>query len=161
MEQSNNTYKIVIGIVIVLLIILGIYSFTKKPAETYNGDTKTNVNNTPAADYSLVVDDQFPGTVVYVSTASLKKAGYVVIHKETAGKPGAVIGSKAFSAGTNPGQVDLSEATIEGMNYYAMIHEDNGDGKFDAATDMVAKDKTGMSMIVKFKATTKVVEQKG
>lgn len=161
MESQNKTYTIVIAIVVIILIILGIYSFTKKSGtDAYNG-TMTDTKNTPAADYSLTVDDQFPGTVVYVSTASLVKPGFVVIHKNVGGKAGAVIGAKAFVAGTNPGQVDLTESTIEGQSYYAMIHVDNGDGKFDAATDAVAKDKTGKEVMVKFNATTKVVEQKG
>lgn len=159
---TNKTYTIVIAIVVIILIILGIYSFTKRSGnETFDGKNTLDARTTPTENYSLTVDDQFPGTVVYVSTASLKKAGFVVIHKNVGGKAGAVIGSKAFTAGTNPGQVDLTEATIEDQSYFAMIHEDNGDGVFDAATDMAVKDAMGREIMVRFNATTKIVEQKG
>jgi hypothetical protein len=44
-----------------------------------------------------------------------------------------------FAKGINPGKVNLTENTKEGMLYYAVLHTDDGDKKFDAKKDMELK----------------------
>lgn len=84
----------------------------------------------------VAVSDQKPGASVTISAIIIEKDGWVVIHKEAAGKPGAVIGEASLKAGERSGvTVALREATVDGMGYYAMLHTDDGDGRFDISKD--------------------------
>jgi len=84
----------------------------------------------------IVVSDQRPGMTVTISAIIIENGGWIVIHKEAAGKPGTVIGEARLVAGESSQiKVSLREATIEGMGYYAMLHTDDGDGRFDIAKD--------------------------
>ncbi|TAK05096.1 hypothetical protein EPO33_03875 [Patescibacteria group bacterium] len=84
----------------------------------------------------IVVTDQQPGASVTISAIIMEKAGWIVIHKEAAGKPGVVIGEARLVAGESSQiKVSLREATLEGMGYYAMLHMDDGDGRFNIAKD--------------------------
>jgi quinol-cytochrome oxidoreductase complex cytochrome b subunit len=135
---------VVTVIVIIVLIVIGVMVFGNKgsqtPAENTNpGDTSGTAQGTN----NIIMSDQYPGNVVYVSSVSLQTPGWVVIHKDNAGQPGAVIGSVFVPAGVSPAKVTLTQPVIDGGVYYAMIHSDNGDSKFDAATDLPLKDAAG------------------
>ncbi|KAA0206368.1 hypothetical protein EDM68_02600 [Candidatus Uhrbacteria bacterium] len=84
----------------------------------------------------VVALDQRPGSSVTVSSLIVAEDGWVVIHKEVAGKPGPVIGETYIAAGehTQIG-VSLREATVDGETYFAMLHRDDGDRRFDLAKD--------------------------
>jgi hypothetical protein len=132
-------------------------------------DTTTDTNTTDTTDNGLtsgqlnrvVVSDQFPGNVVYISSAQLSSAGWVVVHKDEAGKPGKIIGSTYFEKGIAPGKVNLSENTVEGGIYYAMLHSDDGDKVFNAAKDLPLKDAAGNVIMKLFRVSQTVTEFKG
>jgi hypothetical protein len=168
METQNGIKSwqwIVTVIVIVLIIIFGVYWFSTKnaqapaPVTPAPSDTQTSdssINN------GIVITDQYPGDVVNISSVQLSKAGFVVIKKDAAGIPGAVIGATSFTAGIHPGQVKLTQAMLDGSIYYAALYSDvNGDGKYDAATDVAVKDLNGKAIMKPFRATTSVQEVKG
>ena len=70
-ESGLRTWQwVVTAIVIVVLIIIGIFVFGKKaPSAPTTGDNMSS--STPAinqpGDNSIIMSDQFPGNVVYIS----------------------------------------------------------------------------------------------
>jgi hypothetical protein len=160
MEPNNGGIKawqwIVTVIVIIALIVVGIIVFGNKKTDTGTTDvTDTTVTDTTDVGTEvnrIIMADQFPGNVVFVSSVQLAKGGWVVIHKDNAGKPGDIIGSTYFDSGINPGKVTLTASTVEGGVYYAMLHTDDGDKKFDAAKDLPLKDSKGDVIMKIFRA---------
>ena len=158
MESNNGGIKawqwIVTVIVIIALIVIGIIVFGNKKTSTPTDVVDTTVvGNTPSTEVNrIIMADQFPGNIVYVSSVQLAKGGWVVIHKDSAGKPGDIIGSTYFADGINPGKVTLTSSTVEGGVYYAMLHSDDGDKKFDAAKDLPLKDSKGDVIMKIFRA---------
>lgn len=146
---------IVTIVVVIALIIIGVMVFGKKstPVEPV-------VDNTPAPTQTMnsanriVMTDQYPGNVVYLSSVALEQPGFVVIHKDNAGQPGAVIGSAYFDKGIAPGKVTLTSPTVDGSTYYAVLHADDGDKKFNATKDLEMKDSSGKVIMKVFKATS-------
>lgn len=163
-NYTNSTRPwqwIVTALVVIALIALGIYMITRKgPApEDYTG-TPNGQTTSPRYTNRILVTDQYPGNIVYISSVELEKGGYVVIHKNNAGKPGAIIGSAYFDVGVHPGQVNLSESTVDGATYYAMLHSDNGDKVFSSTQDTPILNAQGQPIMQSFKATTQI-EDKG
>ncbi len=163
-NQGIKTWQwVVTVIVIIILIVLGYFLFKGNGAATDTNvtpsttDTVSDVNEINR----LVIADQYPGNVVYVSSAQLANGSWIVIHKDNAGKPGAVIGSMWAEKGIAPVKVTLTEKTVDGQLYYAMIHSDDGDKKFDAAKDAAVKDSRGNVIVKTFRASSQVTEVKG
>ncbi len=155
-ENGIKTWQwVVTAIVIIVLIIIGFLVFGNKKSET----PTTGDNNTPANDQTgtinrIVMSDQYPGNVVNLSSVQLAQPGFVVIHKDSNGTPGAVIGSTYFDAGINPGKVTLTQPTTDGSTYYAVLYTDtNGDKKFEQGTDQPLKDANGSVIMKVFHAS--------
>lgn len=167
MEPTQNGIKtwqwIVTVIVIIALVVLGYYMFkggaktdsTTPVEETTEAVSKTNDAN------RVVVSDQFPGNIVYISSVQLAQPGFVVIHKDNKGTPGDVIGYQYFDKGTYPGKITLTSATTEGGVYYAALHSDDGDKKFDAKKDLPIKDASGNAIMKLFRVSVNIPEIKG
>ena len=159
-ETGIKPWQWVVTVVVIILIVLGgIYLFKGNGgSSTSTTETPTSTepaSNTPAAGANgLIVAPQFPGNIVYVSTVQLAQPGLVVIYKDNAGVPGAVIGSKAFPVGINPGQINLTQSMVDGGTYYAALFSDvNGNGKFDPATDTAVNDAAGQAILKSFRAS--------
>ncbi len=155
-ESGLRTWQwVVTAIVIIILIVIGIIVFGNDGDDT-GTPTGTNatstISNTPGTN-SIVMSDQYPGNVVNISSVQLTKGGWVVIHEDNAGQPGAIIGSAWVDAGVNPAKITLSKTTIDGRTYYAMLHSDDGDRKFDAAKDAPLKDSNGNTIMRIFRAS--------
>lgn len=154
---------VVTVIVIIILIVLGYYMFKGDGSVSTNTpvDTTTTTDATGNEVNRVSVSDQYPGNIVYISSAQFSAPGWVVIHKDSNGKLGDAIGSAYFAKGINPGKVNLTENTKEGMLYYAVLHTDDGDKKFDAKKDIELKDSKGNTIMKLFRATSSVTEIKG
>ena len=163
-EQGGvKTWQWVVTVlVIIVLILLGYYMF-KGDGTSTTDDVKTSPSATISTDANrVVITDQFPGNIVYVSSVQLENPGFVVIKKDNAGTPGDVIGSQYFDKGINPGKVTLKTPTVEGGTYYAVIYSDtDGNKVFDAAKDMPLKDAAGNVIMKIFRATSTSTEIKG
>ncbi len=159
MEPQQSGIKtwqwVVTVIVIIALIVIGILVFgNKKSAPSTTGETATTTETaTTGAINSIIMSDQFPGNVVYLSSVQSNQPVWVAIHKDKAGQPGDIIGYAHFDAGVNPGKITLSESTVDGMTYYAMMHSDNGDATFDATKDAPLTDSNGNIIMRVFKAS--------
>lgn len=152
---------VVTVIVIIILIILGYYMFKGNKVTPLDTRDTTPITTTTAEVNRVVVSDQYPGNVVYVSSVQLANPGWVSIQKDNKGTPGAVIGSAYFNKGINPGKITLTEKTVDGGTYYAILHSDDGDKKFDAVKDAALKDVNGNIIMKVFKATSSITEVKG
>ncbi len=163
-EQSGvKTWQwVVTVIVIIVLILLGYYTFKGSDTSVTDDVTKSPTASISTDANRVVISDQFPGNIVYVSSVQLENPGFVVIKKDNAGVPGEVIGSQYFDKGINPGKVTLKSSTVEGGTYYAIIYSDtDGDKIFNEAKDMPVKDKTGNIIMKLFRATSVATEIKG
>jgi len=157
-ESGLKTWQwVVTAIVVVALIIIGVIVFTKDG----NSDKKldedpTTTSATTTSVGTIIVGDQYPGNVVYISSLDLSSPAWVVIHRDDNGKPGKVIGEKWVTAGIQPVRITTSEPIIDGQAYYVMIHTENGDLKFDEATDLPLKDQKGNVLMKIFRGSSSV-----
>lgn len=157
-QSGIKTWQwVVTAIIIIVLIIIGVLVFNNKstePATSMVDQTPTTTPATQTVANRVVMSDQNPGDVVYLSSVQLAAPGWVVIHKDNKGTPGAVIGSMYFPAGTNPGnKITLSQPLLDGGLYYAMLHSDDGDKKFDASKDLPLLDSKGGMIMQSFRAS--------
>ena len=163
MESNPNGTRtwqwVVTIIVIIVLIIIGILVFGgKKTADvpvTTDDNTPTTTDTIASAN-RIVMSDQYPGNVVYLSSVQMGQPGWVEVHADANGQPGAIIGSTYFDKGINPGKVTLTKPMVEGGTYYAMIHTDDGDKKFDPTKDLPLKDSSGNIIMKVFHASASV-----
>jgi hypothetical protein len=159
-ESGTRTWQWVVTIiVIIILIIIGIFVFRGNGEEPLPaGDANIDGNGMTSQEVNrIVMSDQFPGNVVYLSSVQLAEPGWVVIHKDNAGQPGEIIGSMYFEAGLNPGgRINLTESTVEGGVYYAMLHRDNGDKVFNESVDVPLRDSRGNIIMRLFRASASV-----
>jgi hypothetical protein len=149
---------VVTVIVIIVLIIIGILVFGKgsSPAVTDNTQSTTTDQTEQVTGNRLTMTDQYPGNVVYVSAVQMEKDGWVAIHKDVNGQPGEIIGYAPVKAGINPVKITLTKPLVDGQSYIAMLHGDDGDGKFDEAKDAALKDASGAVILKVFKASASV-----
>ncbi|MEI6304844.1 MAG: hypothetical protein WCP09_02380 [Candidatus Taylorbacteria bacterium] len=159
MEPQTSGVKtwqwVVTIIVIIALIVLGILVFggKKSNAPVITDDTTSQIPTT--ALNRIVMSDQFPGNVVYLSSVQVQNSSWVVIQSDNGGQPGAIMGSAHYDAGINPGgKITLSTPTLDGGTYYAVIYTDDGSGKFNAVKDVPLKDSVGNIIMHIFHATT-------
>ena len=154
-EQSGiQTWQWVVTVVVIIaLIIIGIFVFGNKKVEAPVAGEETTTPTTQTAN-SIVMSNQFPGNVVYISSVQPANAGWVAIHKDNAGQPGTVIGYASVAAGTSPVKVTLSQPTIDGGVYYAVMYSDDGDGRFDVTKDQPLKDASGNVIMRLFHASS-------
>lgn len=158
-QSGIKTWQwVVTVIVIVVLIIIGVMVFGNKgttPTETPVVENPTDTTASTEVN-RIVMGDQFPGNVVFVSSVTLANGGWVEIHADNNGQPGAYIGSMYFGPGLNTGKITLTKPTVEGGLYYAMLHSDDGDQKFDATKDLPMKDSKGNIIMKVFHAAASV-----
>jgi len=152
MQPQNKTNPwtwIIIVVVIIIVIILGFYFLSgnsSAPAPVATTPVTTSQPAQTGQANRISVTDQFPGNIVYVSSVQLASPGYVVIKADNNGTPGAVIGTKAFPAGINPGQVNLTKSMIDGGTYYAELYS-------DAAATQPILDSNGNAILATFHAS--------
>lgn len=169
MQPNENsgikTWQWVVTVVVIVVLILLGYFMYKGGNSTATDDLVNNDDTTvitPTDVNRVVVTDQFPGNIVYVSSVQFANPGFVVIKKDANGLPGDVIGSQYFDKGINPGKVTLKSATLDGSSYYATMYADtDGNKVFDIKKDMPLKDASGKDIVKPFKASTTFTEVKG
>jgi hypothetical protein len=147
LEGGNKAqYMWVIGGLIVLaLIFVGYRMLNKNSGSDTDGEgynQEEALENMTEATGDLEVENQIPGDIVYISSVTLSKPGFVAISITKGANAGKVIGTKGFPEGNNPGQIVVSEKTMEGQTYTATLYADDGDGKLDATKDRVLVEKT-------------------
>ncbi len=108
-------------------------------ADACEGDG--SCTHTPVCAVSLpapMLDDL--STVVTVPRVESPVDGFVVIHEDSGGMPGAILGFAAVAAGVSTDvSVELDRPVTDGERLHAMLHFDAGVlGTFEAGTDLPA-----------------------
>ena len=145
---------VVTVVVIIVIIVVAILVFGGKNGAPVVVGTSTEVSPSPTDVNRIVMVDQYPGNVVYLSSVQLANSGWVVIHEDNSGTPGNIIGYTYFDKGINPGKVTLTKPLVDGHTYYAMLHSDDGNKRFNATLDLPLKDTNGNTIMVVFHAST-------
>lgn len=101
---------------------------------------------------TVSADNQPAGSSVTVAVKADKEI-WVAVHEDANAKPSKILGAQLFGAGTNFGKVDLLRPTVVGMKYYAMLHSDDGDRKFDPAKDQPLTSAAGTRITDEFMTT--------
>ncbi len=121
---------------------------TPTPTPTQGGSA-----GTPGKANALTVKDQTPGANVVIESATLDRAGFVVIHEDNRGSVGRVLAmSNYLPAGTSK-NINIILATAPGSGYFAMLHADiDGDKNFSQNIDVALNDAAGKPVAVEFYA---------
>jgi hypothetical protein len=104
---------------------------------------------------AVLAPDQKPGRSVMLTRVVLEKPGYVVVHRDQAGKPGKVIGGSQVLTGTVDMQnVTLTEAVVDGDTLHAALYTDDGDNVREVPGADVAVEMDGQPVIATFMVDT-------
>lgn len=161
MKEENNknetgSKKVVLTAIVFFLIGFGAAWMFAKPAEAPADDTREEVVDTAIPSMgtnAIEVDDQKVGSTVSLKSVKFENAGWVAIHDDKEGTPGNILGAAWFPSGENSGLVELLRNTESGKTYFAMLHNDDGDKKFDNKIDVPITDASGTIIMVKFMAS--------
>ncbi len=143
-DMMMSKYLWVVG----LLVVLGLGYYLIKGRTPAPATTEVTTEETavvPEEKNLVVVSDYTVGKTVTVARVLLENPGYVIIHEDNQGNPGAIIGTSALlPAGESLDVVvNLIRASKDGEVLYAMLHTDDGDGKFNATVDVPLTDSSG------------------
>lgn len=73
---------------------------------------------------------------VLVESASITQEGYVAVHRDDGGEPGEVMGHASLEQGDNQNvRVPLDAMPDGQQRVWVVLHEDDGDGEFNAGDD--------------------------
>ncbi len=151
--------KTAIIILVVAAIVVGAFVLLGGSANNYrtgeeNGETSSGAL---AERNAVVASDQQPGETVTVEQVYLAEPGYVVIHEESDGNAGAILGSSALlnAGATSDVSVNLSRPAREGEKLVAMLHqESSGNSTFEAAVDTPFQSDFGGPIMMMFEISS-------
>lgn len=141
---------------LIIIVALGVVIFFV--GNNRESEPTSNSSGLIISNNAIYVAEQIPGDIVSVQVVRLEKPGFVEIHEDNNGKPGKILGSSILlSAGEtrNLPPIRLSRTTKDGETIYAMLHSDNGDGKFEAADDKPILDPVGNTPVMMIVAVSK------
>lgn len=129
----------------------------------FSVSSRRNLQNVYYSNYlqsgspALILREQLPENKIKFESVSvpfysknLNKSFFVVIFKDADGLPGKIIGSQIIKSSGSGNEIQLTESVSDEM-LYAMIFEDNGDGKLDLMFDSIVRGENNLIIIVKFK----------
>lgn len=87
---------------------------------------------------SFTLGTQLPGEVVSIQEINVLQSGFVAIHTDNAGEPGALLGVSSLLSPDTRTQifVPLTTSLVEGGTYFATLYYDDGDGVFEEQKDI-------------------------
>ena len=150
MEEKKSSKGLIIGIIVV--VIIGIFVWRYFSGRNVPSEQVGEEQQVAGMEDSIFVANQKPGRFVNVGRAALSKKGYVAIHQEEAGAPGAIIGFSSLlnAVESRNFSVTLNRKSVAGESFYAMIHWDNNNRAFNPSEDAAATDKDGNLVMAKF-----------
>lgn len=154
-KKPMAKYALVVAVILILIAIVVLRrggSTRPEPSPTPLPEAATEEVMMEGKD-AVAVTDYSAGELVTVDSVVLSKPGYVVVHMEADGAPGAVIGNSVYlpSGQSSNVVVPLSRTSTGGEVLYAMLHTDNGDGVYAfPGDDLPTKDEGGNVVLMKF-----------
>ncbi len=130
------------------VIIIAGAAYVLSGPSTPNADTggEDNTSMMRAEENAIVVMEQRPGSSIIASSVFLASPGFVVIHEDSSGAPGAIIGaSSILQAGESRNvNVVLSRASRDEERLHVMLHKDaDSSGSFAASIDTPVQSRLG------------------
>jgi|GEM_PF-916821 len=106
--------------------------------EKHNGEEDPDVSSIRLDYNQLTLSEQEPSNFVYVESAVIVNGGFVVIHTSVDGQAGPAIGHSRYinRSGATQVIVNLSRELHPGETVFALLHEDNGDGRYTSSGDL-------------------------
>lgn len=148
----NMNIKSLLGLLVILIILLGglywVYGKDRLTSPAQNGSTAiespTN-SGMRVEENAIVVTEQKPGSIATASLVFLATPGFVVIHEDSNGAPGAVLGSSAIlQLGENSDvKINLSRVTRDGEKLHAMLHADTDRNGAFSSVDQPVQSRLG------------------
>lgn len=81
---------------------------------------------------AVYVASQKPGDSVTVSTVFFAEPGFIAIYESEGGEPGELVGvSNYVESSADMIEIQLEAPTVDGEEYIAMLHKDNGNAQWD------------------------------
>ncbi len=119
------------------------------------GEVKSTSENSSevkaGATEMIDIKTQSPGKTVNILKVAMEKDGWVVIHENRDGEPGVILGAYRFSEGTfNNIEIPLLVAIEQSEDYFAVIHDDDGDKKFNHKIDTPRENAEGSMILTEF-----------
>lgn len=154
----------------VILVALAVFLIIKTNKVKYDGRGTPAAEETGGAagqfaklsENAIVVLEQRLTDDVSINAINMEKAGFVIIHRDAGGKPGAIVGvSRWFPAGQySDEEIGTTETLMDGVSYYAVLYVDDGNGIFDPKEDKPAQNFAGDVMGV-FEASKDAADPNG
>ena len=153
--NSNTTNWVIIGAVVVVLLLGGVWLMQRSTDESMDSGTPTTGTNTggngttpttgtgttpittSAEGEKITVDNQAAGVSVRIASMNLTRETWVAVRDERS-----ILGAGRFAAGTASGSVELLRGTEAGKSYSVVVYIDNGNRAFDLTGDELV---TGVS----------------
>ncbi|HXK39710.1 MAG TPA: hypothetical protein VJ837_02675 [Candidatus Paceibacterota bacterium] len=152
--------RLIVILLAIIIIGFGAYLIFSQRGEddATEPDSSGTSNLFQAENNAIVVFEQPAGApTVTASSVFLATPGFVVVHEDASGTPGAILGvSSVLEIGESINvQVPLSRPMRDGERLYAMLHADvDGDFVFNAATDAPIQSALGGSIMMIFEASS-------
>lgn len=109
--------------------VLGEFEFpgADLPQESLSGQVLAGFKGSFVIENALVVSDHdYQAGIVTIEHVSLVESGWLVIHKDARGSPGAVLGFAQVAVGNNPDLPVLIDFSAATPTLFAMVHVDAG-----------------------------------
>jgi hypothetical protein len=150
--------KVIIGVVAAIVVLAGLYLYMQNKNDAANSNnTNQNANTpqegdvvgdvpgdpeedpqTPTTD-TIAVSTQIAGSSVTIDNVYLSKPGFIDIHEATSnGQPGKSVGVSGYLGVGAKQDLEISAPIVAGMKYFAVVHVDDGDKKYDYPSDAAA-----------------------
>lgn len=158
---------LIVILVILLVSVAGYFAFVRGPAVEEEPIKQVPISDSGdeaapllVGNNAIYVSDVKPAASVKVGFATLAGGGYVVIHEDGEGKPGAILGSSDIlpQGESRNFEATLSRESVDAETLYAMLHSDNGDGTFNPSDDPPIKDDQGNIILMKFQVSNSAEE---
>lgn len=156
-EQKNNKVRVYVTVVLCFAAGLGLawLLFSAGNGQTNNMKVEEVASSTIGATGVLAEDQVFGLEAIVKSVKFENRAGWVAIHEDREGKPGNILGATWLPVGESKEvKVELLRSMEAGKTYYAMLHDDDGDKKFNYKNDLSLPSATGEPIMVAFRALT-------
>ena len=130
-----------IFIVLILALVIGglyLWHVDRGAGDVSKTSSEVATSGLRVEENAVVVSEQKPGTTVTGSLVYLRAPGYLVIHEDNKGEPGAILGASALEpAGKSTNvKVVISRASIDSETLHAMLHfEKAGNSTFSGSED--------------------------
>ena len=157
-QSGIKTWQwVVTVIVIIVLIVIGVMVFGGKNSNAPTAtETPLETDLVTGEVNRIVMSDQYPGNVVYLSSVQVSAPSWVVIQADNNGVPGKIMGQASFDIGINPGKITLTQSMVDGGTYYAVIYKGSDNTTFDSTKNVPLKDSNGQVIMKVFKASSSV-----